>query len=143
MSSFAAVWAWKQKVSPAARKFVLLALSEFADAEGTCRVSQVELAELTEQTERSVRSHLIALEEDGLISRAAVYDDMGFRDVDAVRLIAPKSERRCKKAAQDDGNLSLPAEFSGSQNLAEKFSGSTGSLPEKFSGQETSLFLWK
>ena len=62
-------WAQEQRTGSVARKAVLMALAGFADERGSCYPGQATLADITEQSERTVRSHLAALEEDGFIRR--------------------------------------------------------------------------
>jgi DNA-binding Lrp family transcriptional regulator len=140
MSTFASTWAWKQHVRPAARKFVLLALAEFADAEGACRVSQAELAEMTDQSKRSVLTHLAELETEGLITREKTRDEDGYRDLDVIYLVAAKVPRqRRQKAVRDDVQPDLGESLACSEILGEEFSLRPGSLGEKFSPQGTSF----
>ena len=68
MSVKAISWAIERDLRPGP-KLVLIVLANFADAEGFCYPSQATLARITSQTERSVRTHLAALEHAGLIVR--------------------------------------------------------------------------
>ncbi|GGJ89931.1 hypothetical protein [Deinococcus aquiradiocola] len=140
MSSFATDWAWKQHVQPAGRKFVLVALAEFADAEGACRVAQAELAEMTGQTGRSVLTHLAVLETAGLITREATRDEDGYRDLDVIRLMAVNGPRRNRaKPAVDDARPGLTETVSGRDSQGETVSRGPGRLPETVSPQGTSF----
>lgn len=68
--SFAALdWAWKVRTGSSGRKAVLMALAQFADDEGVCYPGQDTLARHTELSSRSVRDHLVWLEEHGYITR--------------------------------------------------------------------------
>lgn len=69
MSNPALTWAFKKDVKPAGRKFVLVALADFADENHSCFPSVDRLASMTGQSEKSVRDHLNALEEVGLLAR--------------------------------------------------------------------------
>ena len=118
MSSFATTWAWNQRAGRA--KAVLLALVEFADAEGVCRVPQLHLAAMTEHSESTVRRHLVELEERGLIQRSEVKAPDGSQMLDEIRLsgcrrrLDPRPE---KPAVQGGVNLTggseKPAEMGG------------------------------
>lgn len=68
MSVKAIDWALERDLRPGA-KLVLIVLANFADAEGFAYPSQAKLARLTGQTERTVGTHLAALEAAGLIVR--------------------------------------------------------------------------
>jgi hypothetical protein len=69
MSVQALTWAFKQEITPAGLKFVLVALANYASEDGYCYPSQKTLGRLTGQTDRSVRTHLVLLETLGLIQR--------------------------------------------------------------------------
>ncbi len=58
MSITALNWAFSAKVKPSNAKFILVALSNYADEAGYCYPSQARLARDTGQSERSVRRHL-------------------------------------------------------------------------------------
>ena len=142
MSAFATTWAWRQHIKPAARKFVLLALAEFADAEGACRVSQAELSEMTNQTTRSIITHLAELETEGLITRESTRTEDGYRDLDVIHLVAAKVPRQKRqKTVRDDVQVSQGESLSLSELLGEEVSLRPGSLGENFSLQETSLVV--
>jgi hypothetical protein len=69
MSHWASAWAYEQPIKLSGRKFILVALANFADAEGFCFPGQDTLADMTGQDVRSVQRHLTALEKDGYIAR--------------------------------------------------------------------------
>lgn len=71
-------WAWRQDIKPAGRKFILVALSEYADDFGTCYPKVATLASDTSQGESTVREHLNKLEKDGLIGRFRVRKTDGY-----------------------------------------------------------------
>jgi len=96
VSSFATTWAWKQQAGKA--KAVLLALTEFADSEGICRVPQTHLAEMTEQSEKTIQRHLQELERRGLIRRYEVRAPDGAQMLDEIHLIARGGWRRARYA---------------------------------------------
>lgn len=93
MSHWASTWAYEQQVKSSGRKFVLVALANFADESGFCYPSQARLAAMTGQTDRSVRTHLAQLEEDNLIKREHRYEDQR-RATDGYRLQAPVEKLR-------------------------------------------------
>jgi DNA-binding transcriptional ArsR family regulator len=69
MSVQAITWAIKQEIASSAQKLVLICLANYADAEGVCFPGQTRLAKDASMTDRSVRTHLKALEDTGLITR--------------------------------------------------------------------------
>jgi helix-turn-helix protein len=69
MSRAALDWARRQKTGSCGAKAVLMALADHADGTHSCFPGQKLLAEETEQSERSVRTHLVHLETLGLIQR--------------------------------------------------------------------------
>lgn len=80
---------WAMTVKPSARKLVLLALANYADEAGTCYPGQTRLAEMTGQSVRSVRDHLVALEDAEIIEREERRRDDGSRTSDRYRLNLP------------------------------------------------------
>lgn len=68
MSHDATEWARRQRAGSPARKAILLVLADMADFRGSCYPSQAYIAGITEQSERSVRDHLHALADAGLIT---------------------------------------------------------------------------
>jgi len=89
MSSFATTWAWNQKAGKA--KAVLLALVEFADSEGICRVPQTHLAAMTEQSEKTIQRHLQELEVRDLIKRFEVRAPDGAQMLDEIHLMSRRA----------------------------------------------------
>ena len=69
MSHKATSWAWSLTIEPSAKKFVLVALADFADEASSCYPGQSTLAAMTGQSVESVRRHVKALEEDGWLTR--------------------------------------------------------------------------
>jgi len=69
MSVQAITWAIEQDVGVPAQKLILICLANYADKTGVCWPGQKALAEDASMTERSVRTHIKALEAAGLISR--------------------------------------------------------------------------
>lgn len=89
MSIYATKWAYAQPVKPAGRKFVLVALADFADAEGRAFPGADTIATMTGQDERSVRRHIDALEKSGHIKCVERRRKDGSRTTDEVWLQAP------------------------------------------------------
>jgi len=56
-------------IRPSGRKFVAMALADYADEEWSCFPSVEQLARYTCQGEKTVRDHLAALEADGIVTR--------------------------------------------------------------------------
>lgn len=56
-------------IRPCGRKFVAMALADYADENGSCYPSVETLARYTSQGEKTVRDHLKALEEMGFLTR--------------------------------------------------------------------------
>lgn len=87
MSNEALTWAFEQTIKPSGRHFVLVALANYADSQGWCYPSQETLAKRTSQDERTVRDHLKALEEEGLIAREPRRRKDGKRTSDGFTLV--------------------------------------------------------
>jgi len=64
-------------VRPSGRKFVLMALSDFADEAGECFPSVQTLARYTAQGDKTVRDHLQALQLAGIITRIRTRNSAG------------------------------------------------------------------
>lgn len=71
MSVEAITWASKQRTGSPGAKLVLIALANYANDRQECWPSQATLAQWTEQSDRTIRTHLAALEAMGLIHRQA------------------------------------------------------------------------
>lgn len=69
MSNEALTAVAKSEIRPSGRKFVAMALADYADEAWSCFPSVEQLAAYTCQGEKTVRDHLDALEQDGVISR--------------------------------------------------------------------------
>lgn len=69
MSNEALTAVAKSDIRPSGRKFVAMALADYADEAWSCFPSVEQLAQYTSQGEKTVRDHLDALEEAGVISR--------------------------------------------------------------------------
>lgn len=114
MSIQAMEWAYKQDVTPAARKFVLVTLANYADAYGVAAVTPSDLAGLTGQDERTVRRHLSALaSEDRLLEINPTYREDGGRDANETRLlmrqrVRPASAAPTRPASPPPGQIAHP-----------------------------------
>jgi hypothetical protein len=60
-------WAFDQPIAPAGKKFVLVALADFADDQGYCYPFVETIAGMTSQGESTVRTHIASLIADGLL----------------------------------------------------------------------------
>lgn len=69
MSNEALTAVSKSDIRPSGRKFVLMALADYADENWSCFPSVDQLAKYTGQGEKTVRDHLLSLETDGMLSR--------------------------------------------------------------------------
>lgn len=83
-------WAFEQTTGVPARKSVLMTLAVMVDTNtGRCEARQGTLAQHTELKDRTVREHLVALEEGGFIARRHQYRADGKRRADQFLLLAP------------------------------------------------------
>jgi ribosomal protein L44E len=85
MSNEAITWAYRQDITNGA-KFVLVALADMADEAHSCYPGQAKLAQMTGQSERTVRRQLAELEIAGYITRARRFDKAGHRTSDRYKL---------------------------------------------------------
>lgn len=87
MSLKATSWAWEipTKDIGMTNKFVLLALADYANLDGTCFPSQATLGDKVDLSERSIRTALGELEALGLISRESRSSTAG-RKTDIIKL---------------------------------------------------------
>lgn len=67
----------KADIRPSGRKFVAMALADYADEAWSCFPSVEQLARYTSQGEKTVRDHLDALEEAGILTRERQRRDDG------------------------------------------------------------------
>ena len=79
---------------PAAAKFTLIALANFADEAGYCYPGHATLATMIGQTERTVRAHLHALVEAGLVAEGPPAPDEGRNPRAGYVLKAPPERLR-------------------------------------------------
>lgn len=106
MSNVAITWAYRQKIIGGA-KFVLVALADHADENHSCFPGQKKLAEMTGQSERTVRRQLAELELQGLISRSRRFTSGGHRTSD--RYTLPVDSDVLIPTGQDDQRSHGPA----------------------------------
>lgn len=67
----------KADIKPSGRKFVLMALADYADENWSCFPSVAQLARYTGQGEKTVRDHLDALDADRILTRNRTRNDDG------------------------------------------------------------------
>lgn len=77
MSNEALTAVARSDIRPSGRKFVAMALADYADEAWSCFPSVEQLALYTSQGEKTVRDHLDALEEGGVITRERQRRDDG------------------------------------------------------------------
>lgn len=77
MSNEALTAVAKSDIRPSGRKFVAMALADYADEAWSCFPSVEQLARYTSQGEKTVRDHLDALEEAGVLTRERQRRDDG------------------------------------------------------------------
>jgi len=85
MSVKVITWAFDQDLPPV-KKFILVALADWADGDGVAFPGQLSLASKTGISERTLRTHLKELEEAGFLTRAKRYTEGGKRTSDEYRL---------------------------------------------------------
>jgi hypothetical protein len=89
MSIWAEIWAYNQEAQNSGERFVLVAVAHFCDRKGEGWPGQRSIAEMTMQTQRTVRRHLVSWEKRGVLTRRARYRKDGSRTSDLYRLNAP------------------------------------------------------
>jgi DNA-binding transcriptional ArsR family regulator len=83
-------WAFATTTGSSGRKAVLMALSSMADStSGRCEAKVETLVQMTEISDRTVRTHLAALDDAGLIARRPQYRADRGRRGDEFLLLAP------------------------------------------------------
>lgn len=90
-------WAYKQDLPPGTR-FVLVTIANFADGSGHCYPGQGRLASMTGFNVRSIRNHVLKLEEAGLIKRTSRRREDGMKTSDSYQLIMSPAEIAGKDA---------------------------------------------
>jgi len=112
MSVQAIGWALAQKVGSSSAKSVLVAIANYADENGQCWPSQGRIASDTELTDRSVRTAMALLEENGFINRVERRRPDGSRATDTISLIMQpeKSSAPPETASKKAETISPPPE---------------------------------
>lgn len=126
MSYKATAWAYDLEL-PSPRKFVLVALADFADEEGTCFPSQERLAKMTGLGESTVRRALTDLESEHLLSKQPRFKD-GHRTSNRYRLAIGR-----QPLAESGSNRSLTPVIPLAQSVTTARSGrvTTNEPPEE------------
>lgn len=112
MSVQAIGWALAQTVGSSSAKSVLVAIANYADENGQCWPSQGRIASDTELTDRSVRTAMALLEENGFINRVERRRPDGSRATDTISLIMQpeKSSAPPETASKKAEAISPPPE---------------------------------
>jgi|GEM_PF-3369529 len=112
--------AWALTVSmPTSSKFVLLVLANFTDENESCFPGVSRLAETTGYSERSIKSCLALLEDEGLISRERRYTRFGGRTSDRYVLNVGGTPRSVTGSAAEtppDSDSSVTADSLGANS---------------------------
>lgn len=91
MSLAAMSWAFARKGLRPIEKVVLLVLADFANDDGECWPGQASIAERADVSDRTVRTVLVALEEQGVLRREERRRPDGYRSSDFYQLqISPE-----------------------------------------------------
>jgi hypothetical protein len=137
-------WAWAQTTISTGTKFVLVALGDRTnDKTGETIVGVQELARMTGQTDRTVGTHLAALEGLALISRRRRHRQDGSRTSDTITLnagIVPADLSENSSGGEDvdlSENSSARPAASHTRNSCKTYPKKKSTLPEKFSGHIT------
>lgn len=114
MSVLFSAIAWATKVSPAARKIVLLKLADNANDKGLCWPSYDHLAAHCGMSKRSVQRHIDALEQSGFLERKRRYGGPNNNMTNVFKLTlkmdvinAPNDHKKTDKS--DKNNPEYPA----------------------------------
>lgn len=138
MSVEAIAWASKQRTGSPGAKLVLIALANYANDRGECWPSQATLAMWTEQSDRTIRTHLATLESMGLITRQA-REVAGSFTSDLITLNLAQRQILPAEKISDGKKQQIPAEkFSGnpSKEPSIKTTKKGSQLPEGFQPKE-------
>lgn len=95
----------KSDVQPSGRRFVLMALANFADEEWSCFPTVTQISAWTGQADKTVRDHLDDLEREGIITRERTRRDDGT--LGRYRFAI----NRRKIPVEDHRQISPPADF--------------------------------
>lgn len=137
MSVEAIAWASKQRTGSPGAKLVLIALANYANDRNQCWPSQATLAMWTEQSDRTIRTHLAALESMGLIARQA-REVAGAFTTDLITLNLAQRQILPAEKFSDGKKQQVPAEkFSGNPSIEPSIKHTKGTqLPEGFQPKE-------
>lgn len=138
MSVEAIAWASKQRTGSPGAKLVLIALANYANDLGQCWPSQATLAMWTEQSDRTIRTHLATLESMGLITRQARGAGGSFT-TDLITLNMAQRQILPTEKISDGKKQQIPAEKFSGKPLYEPSTKSTkkgSQLPESFQPKE-------
>ena len=139
MSVEAISWASKQRTGSPGAKLVLIALANYANERNECWPSQATMAEWTEQSDRTIRTHLAALESMGLIHRQA-REVAGAFTSDLITLNVAQRQILPAEKISDGRKQQIPTEkFSGnpSKEPSVKKTKTGTQLPEGFQPGDT------
>lgn len=114
MSNEAITWAYRQTITNGS-KFVLVALADMADEAHSCYPGQTKLAQMTGQSDRTVRRQLAELELAGYITRRRRFDKHGHRTSDRYTLPVD-ADVLAIPTGQNDLSYGLPAKLTTGQN---------------------------
>ncbi len=117
MSVEAIAWASKQRTGSPGAKLVLIALANYCNDRNECWPSQATLAEWTEMSDRTIRTHLTSLEYMGLIHRKARPVAGSFTS-DLITLNLGQMQILPAEKISDGKKQQIPAEkFSGNPSI--------------------------
>ena len=141
MSVEAISWASKQVVGSAGAKLVLIALANYANERNECWPSQATLAQWTEQSDRTIRTHLATLESMGLIHRQARQSEGAFTS-DLITLLVGQRQIFPAENISVGQKLQKPAEkfstYPSKEPSVKNQRGTRGTqLPDGFSANQT------
>ncbi|WP_375597591.1 helix-turn-helix domain-containing protein [Devosia sp. Naph2] len=99
----------KSTIKPSGRKFVMMALADYADENWSCFPSVGQLSQYTDQGEKTVRDHLDALEQAGIITR--VRDRRADGTLGRYRFFIQRRNLPVAKIARGEKPPKPPADF--------------------------------
>jgi len=129
VSVAASSWAWEQQLNPTT-KFVLVALADFADAQGeNCYPGQDTLARMTGLTQRSISSALVKLRDCGLVE---VHERWarGHRTTNGYRLVCDR-DRLSYNAGKPERGSGMKSKVKAERPSAIKPERVSGMKPDK------------
>jgi DNA-binding transcriptional regulator YhcF (GntR family) len=105
MSVEALTWAFKVNINNPGAKFVLIALSNYADENGECYPSISHLSRMTSINERTIQNHLDFLETNQLITRGKRRNDDGHFKSNIYQVQFLQSDQRQNLPSDQRQNL--------------------------------------